>query len=219
MKTILSVQSHVASGYVGNRAAVFPLQLLGYDVMAVNTVQFSNHTGYGSWTGSVLSADHIRDVLEGLKRNGSLSKCEALLTGYMGSAEIGGILLETLEDMAPGALWLCDPVMGDVGRGFFVPDSQPPFFKDSALPRAGIVTPNQFELEYLSGRDIKTLDDALSACAALHEAGPEVVLVTSLYHDTLPEDRIALLASRKDGARFLATTPLLPLHPAPAGGG
>ncbi|PZO86644.1 MAG: pyridoxal kinase [Micavibrio aeruginosavorus] len=219
MKKILSIQSHVASGYVGNRAAVFPLQRLGYDVIAINTVQFSNHTGYGTWTGEVFGAAHIAAVLDGLAARGVLREVDALLTGYLGDPAVGDVILDARSKIAPDALWLCDPVMGDVGRGFFVKDGIPGFFKSRAVPKASIVTPNQFELEYLSGRAIGTLDDARDACRTVHEAGPEIVLLTSLIHHDTKDDTIQMLASAKSGAQFIVTTPRLPLDPAPNGAG
>ena len=82
MKRILSIQSHVASGYVGNRSAVFPLQRLGCEVNFINTVQFSNHTGYGKWTGEIFSAQHIQDVINGLWENGQIERLDAILSGY-----------------------------------------------------------------------------------------------------------------------------------------
>lgn len=219
MKHILSIQSHVAYGHVGNDAAVFPLQRLGYEVIAINTVQFSNHTGYGAWTGEVFSADHIRDVLLGLQANGALAKVDGILTGYLGDPAIGEIILETMDLLPAHALWLCDPVMGDVGRGFFVREGIPAFFRTRAVPKARIITPNQFELEYLTERAIHTLDDAREACRAAHAMGPEIVLLTSLIHGDTREDEIQMLASSNTGEQYVVTTPRLPLTPAPNGAG
>ena len=219
MKQILSIQSHVAFGYVGNRAAVFPLQRLGHDVIAINTVQFSNHTGYGDWTGDVYSAEQIEAILTGLGKRGVLEKVEGLLTGYLGDPAVGEIILSTLQKLSPSVTWLCDPVMGDVGRGFFVREGIPAFFKDRALPRAKIITPNQFELEYLAGTTIKKLEDARNACREIHETGPEIILLTSLIHEETRDDEIQMLASSKSGAQYLVTTPRLPLDPAPNGAG
>lgn len=219
MKQILSIQSHVAFGYVGNRAAVFPLQRLGHDVIAINTVQFSNHTGYGDWTGDVFSAEHVEKILAGLEKRGVLGKIDGLLTGYLGDPAIGEIILTTLQKLSPSVTWLCDPVMGDVGRGFFVKDGIPQYFKSRALPHARIITPNQFELEYLAGRQIETLEDARNACREIHEMGPETILLTSLIHSETRDDEIQMLASSKSGAQYLATTPRLPIAPAPNGAG
>lgn len=216
MKQILSIQSHVAFGHVGNAAAVFPLQRLGHEVIAINTVQFSNHTGYGDWTGQVFSADHISELFTGLEKRGALKSIDALLTGYLGDPAIGEIILSHLPKDVP---WCCDPVMGDVGRGFFVREGIPDFFKSRALPRARIITPNQFELEYLAGQTIQTLADARNACREIHEAGPEIILLTSLIHDEAKEDEIQMLASARSGEQYLVTTPWLPLDPAPNGAG
>ncbi len=219
MKTILSIQSHVAYGHVGNCAAVFPLQRMGHEVIAINTVQFSNHTGYGDWGGQVFGADHIRDILAGLKRRGVLDRVDALLTGYLGDFAIGDIILETLETLPASAVWLCDPVIGDVGRGVFVRDGIPDYFKYRALPCANIITPNQFELEYLTAHRIETLDHAKEACRIAHEMGPEVILLTSLIHDKTPKDRIEMMVSVKGGEFYTVSTPRLHFDVAPNGGG
>lgn len=216
MKTILSIQSHVAYGYVGNRAAVFPLQRMGYDVIAVNTVQFSNHTGYGEWRGEVFRAEHIADILGGIRARGV--SIDALLTGYMGDALIGEIVLKALDGFHIKT-YCCDPVMGDTGRGFFVREGIPEFFRDKALPHASILTPNQFELAYLAGHDIKTLEDAQNACKALHGRGAGMVLVTSLEHEGTRDDEIQMLASDPGGAQWIVTTPKLRLDPPPNGAG
>ncbi|WJH39978.1 pyridoxal kinase PdxY [Aliirhizobium terrae] len=219
MKQILSIQSHVAYGYVGNRAATLPLQRLGHEVSVINTVQFSNHTGYQKWTGEVFTAAHIENVLDGLESLGALEKMDALLTGYLGDPAIGDIILSVLDRLPKGVRWLCDPVMGDVGRGFFVRPGIPDYFRQKALARASIITPNQFELEYLAGRQILTLDDAKAACRMAHEMGPEIVLLTSLIHDATRDDEIQMLASAKSGEQFLVTTPRLMMDPAPNGAG
>jgi pyridoxine kinase len=219
MKRILSIQSHVAYGYVGNRAAVFPLQRLGFDVIAINTVQFSNHTGYGDWEGDAVSPDQILRLIEGLKRRGVMDQIDGLLTGYMGTPEIADTILSVAEQLPASATWLCDPVMGDVGRGFFARPGIPEFFKDQAIKNASIITPNQFELEHLTGRSITTLADAIAACDTMHEAGPEIVLLTSLIHNETKDDEIQMMASRKDGQRYIVTTPRLPLDPPPNGAG
>lgn len=217
MKRILSIQSHVAFGYVGNRAAVFPLQRLGHDVIAINTVQFSNHTGYGDWTGEVFPANHVQKILDGLQKRGVLKNIDALLTGYLGDPAVGEVILNI--PLPSSAIWLCDPVMGDVDRGMFVREGIPDFFKSRALPRANIITPNQFELEYLTGIEIKTLDNAREACRKAHAMGPHTILLTSLIHEGTKADEISLLASSKSGDQFVVTTPRLPLDPAPNGAG
>ncbi|CAO3423129.1 pyridoxal kinase PdxY [Azospirillum doebereinerae] len=221
MKTVLTIQSHVAYGYVGNRAAVFPLQRLGIDAIAVNTVQFSNHTGYGAWTGQVFTAEHIADIIDGIAARDALPACDAVLSGYMGDVGLGGVIVETaarVKAANPKAIYCCDPVMGDVGRGFFVRPGLPDFIKTHAVPAADLMTPNQFELEYLTDHKVVTLDDALSATAALRARGPGLVLVTSLTRHEAPADSIEMLVDTADGA-WLVATPRLALDPAPNGSG
>lgn len=221
MKTVLSIQSHVAFGYVGNRAAVFPLQRLGCDVIAVNTVQFSNHTGYGAWTGQVFTAEHIADVVDGVAARGVLPAVDAVLSGYMGDAALGQAIVGTaarVKAAGTGALYCCDPVMGDVGRGFFVRPGIPDFMKAHAVPAADIVTPNQFELEFLADRPVATMEDALAATAALRARGPRHVLVTSLTRRDAEPGAIEMLVDGPEGA-FVVATPRLPLDPAPNGAG
>ena len=213
MTAILSIQSSVAYGHVGNSAAVFPLQRLGIDVWPVLTVHFSNHTGYGSFRGPVLPADQIAEVLRGVEERGVLPGCDAVLSGYMGDVSLGHVVLDAVAKVKaanPRAVYCCDPVLGDVGRGFFVRPGLPEFMRDQAVPRADIVTPNQFELEFLAGRPIATLDDALAAARAVQATGPKIVLVTSLTRSDAPADAIEMLAVAPDGA-WIVATPRLPI--------
>jgi pyridoxine kinase len=210
---ILSIQSWVAYGHVGNASAVFPLQRLGAEVWAVNTVQFSNHTGYGAWRGQVFGAELIGDLVQGIEERGALPRCDAVLSGYMGDAAIGEAILGAVAKVRaanPAALWCCDPVIGDVGRGIFVRPGIPEFMRDRAVPLASIVTPNQFELEWLTGRQVVSLEDAKAAVAALHAKGPRTVLVTSLQVEDTPEDSVDLLAG-EDGRFWRVRTPKLPI--------
>ncbi len=210
---ILSIQSTVAYGHVGNSAAVFPLQRLGIEVWPVITVHFSNHTGYGAWRGPVLPADDIAEVIEGIGERGALPACDATLSGYMGDVSLGTVILEAAARVKAAngeALYCCDPVMGDLGRGFFVRPGIPEFMRDAAVPAADIITPNPFELEFLTGRSVDTLDHALAAADAARAMGPEIVLLTSLQRDGAPADTIELLAVSGDGA-WLVNTPLLPI--------
>lgn len=210
---ILSIQSAVAYGHVGNSAATFPLQRLGYEVWPVNTVLFSNHTGYGVWRGHVVALEHIREIVRGIEERGVFPRCRAVLSGYLGTAELGRAVLDTVAAVRrerPGALYACDPVMGDLGRGFFVQPGLPAFFRDHAVPAADIVTPNQFELAWLSGMEIASVDDALEACARVRAMGPGVVACTSL---TLPgqPDELAMLLDTASGA-WIVRTPRLPVE-------
>lgn len=221
MRTILTIQSHVAFGHVGNRAAVFPLERLGCEAIAVNTVQFSNHTGYGAWTGTVFPADHIAEIVAGIDARGGLAGCDAVLTGYMGDAALGDVVLDTLarvRALNPDALYCCDPVMGDVGRGFFVRPGIPEFFRDRAVPAADVITPNQFELEWLTGGRVADLAGALAATARARALGPRLVMVTSLTRADAPAGGIEVLLDTDEGA-WLVGTERLALDPAPNGAG
>jgi pyridoxine kinase len=210
---LLSIQSHVAYGHVGNSAAVFPLQRLGCEVWPIHTVQFSNHTGYGSWRGRVFEADSIRDVMDGIAARGVLGSCDGVLSGYVGAADTGEAILDAVAQVRaanPQARYCCDPVIGDVGRGVFVRPGIPEFMRQRMVPAANIVIPNQFELDLLSGRSSATLRDARAAVEAVRALGPRAVLVTSLHTDETPADNIDLLAC-DDAGCFRLRTPKLPI--------
>ncbi|MGM9320255.1 pyridoxal kinase PdxY [Deinococcus aquaticus] len=218
-QNILSIQSWVSFGHVGNAAAVFPLQRLGFEVWAIHTVQFSNHTGYGAWTGAVFPPEAVADLIDGIEARGVLPECGAVLSGYMGSEGTVAAVVDAVRRVRaanPEALYACDPVMGDVGRGVFVRPELPDLIAAQAIPEADIVTPNQFELELLTGRTVDTLEHALEAARALRErmraGGPRVVLLTSLVRSGAPGESIETLVVTDDGA-WLCRTPLLPLDP------
>jgi len=210
---ILSIQSHVAYGHVGNSAAVFALQRLGCEVWPVHTVQFSNHPGYGAWRGRVLPPDLIREVVNGIADCGVLAGCDGVLSGYVGALETGRAVLDAVGQAkrANGrALYCCDPVIGDVGPGIYVQADIPGFMRERAVPLCDVVTPNQFELDYLSGCTTPTVAAALAAIDALHALGPRAVLVTSLHTEETPDDAIDLVASDVAG-RCRLRTPKLPI--------
>jgi len=210
---ILSIQSHVAYGHVGNDAAVFSLQRMGVEVWPIHTVQFSNHTGYGNWKGRVFDSGMISEVMAGIEQRGVLGECNGVLSGYMGSVDIGAAILDAVAAVKranPAARYCCDPVIGDVGRGIFVREGIPQFIKDKAVPAADIITPNQFELDYLSTRASKTLRQARDAVKALRDLGPGAIMVTSLHTEETPDDSIDLLASDESGV-FKLRTPKLSL--------
>lgn len=222
MKTILSIQSHVAYGYVGNKAAVFPLQLMGFDVITINTVQFSNHTGYGSWTGQIFTDNHIADVLSGLEDRGIFPKIDAVLSGYLGDASLGHIITDTVQKIRvhnKDIIYCCDPVMGDIGRGLFVRDDIPSFFNEDALPCADIITPNLYELELLSGITITDIESVKKACNILHDLGPKIILLTSLHTEDSAENEISMFLSEKGKDRLITTTPKLDFETPPNGSG
>ena len=210
---LLSIQSHVAYGHVGNSAAVFPLQRMGVEVWPIHTVQFSNHTGYGNWQGRVFDAGLIREVMGGIEQRGALSECDGVLSGYMGGADVGAAILDAVAAVKranPSARYACDPVIGNAGRGIFVARGIPEFMKERAVPAADIITPNQFELDYLACCESRTLADVLAAVKIVHGLGPHAVLVTSLHTEDTPTETIDLLASDTTG-RFRLRTPKLPL--------
>jgi len=212
--TILSIQSSVAYGHVGNSAAVFPLQRIGVEVWPVNTVHFSNHTGYGAWRGMVLPAETVADIVQGIEERGVLHECDAVLSGYMGDASLGEVILDTFDRVKranPNAIYCCDPVMGDIGRGFFVRPGIPEFMRDRAVPAAAIITPNQFELEYLANRNVTNMESALASADQVMACGPSVVLVTSLRRRDASGDRIEMLVVDSNEA-FTIETPLLPVN-------
>jgi pyridoxine kinase len=210
---ILSLQSHVAYGHVGNSAAVFALQRIGVEVWPIHTVQFSNHTGYATARGHAFNAAHIRELTQGLRERDVLGKCDGVLSGYVGSAEVGAAILAAVAEVKlanPNAVYCCDPVIGDVERGAFVKPEVADFMCAVAVPAADIVTPNHFELEQITGYTARNLPDALAAIDALRNLGPKTVLVTSLMTDETPADAIDLATCDAAG-RHRLRTPKLPV--------
>lgn len=210
---VLSIQSHVAYGHAGNSAAVFPLQRLGHEVYPVLTVTFSNHTGYGSTRGPLIAPADIAEVILGIEERGVFPQVDAVLSGYQGGESVGEVILDAVGRVKaanPRALYCCDPVMGDVGRGFFVREGIPEFMRDEVVPHADIVTPNQFELEFLVGRPVATQDQLVGAAEELRGRGPKVVLVTSTMTDDTPDGSIQMTCVTDAGA-WVVTTPLLPM--------
>ncbi len=208
---VLSIQSHVAYGHVGNASAVFALQRLGVEVWPVHTVQFSNHTGYGAWRGRIFDGASVDEVVDGIADRGVLDRCDAVLSGYLGSADIGHAVVGAVTKVRaarPGAVYCCDPVIGDVGRGVFVRPGILELLRDVAVPVADVVTPNHFELDALSGMTTRSLASVKEAVAAVQALGPRTVLTTSLVAEDTPEDAVDLLASAQ-GRHFRVRTPRL----------
>ena len=211
--SILSIQSSVAYGHVGNSAAVFPLQRLGVEVWPVHTVHFSNHTGYGAWRGPLLAADDVRDVITGIEERGVLGQVDAVLSGYQGGEDIGGVILEAVERVKaanPAAIYACDPVMGNAKSGCFVHPAIPVLLRERVVPRADLITPNQFELGYLTDTDPHTLEETIASVEAARTMGPSTVLVTSVLRPDAPEETVEMLAVHGDTA-WIVQTPLLPM--------
>jgi pyridoxine kinase len=216
---VLSIQSSVAYGHAGNSAAVFPLQRLGHDVVAVHTVHFSNHTGYGATRGPLHTPAEVASVLEGIAERGVLPTIDAVLSGYLGDPEMGTVVLAAVASVKaanPAAIYCCDPVMGDVDQGFFVRPGIPEFFRDLVLPHTDVLTPNHFELEFLSGSSLPSLASVLEAADGLRGQGPHVVLVTSVLHPDIPAGHLDTVVVSDDGA-WAVTTPILPIVTAGTG--
>lgn len=221
---VLAVQSHVVHGYVGNRAATFPLQLLGIEVDAVNSVQFSNHTGYPHFKGQRLQGSELLELVHGLELNNLLTAYTHLLTGYIGSVSFLESTLAVharLKAVNPNLLYVCDPVMGDLlddGREkLYVPEELVKIYRERVLPLADVIKPNQYECELLTGRKLRSQQDALDACELLHARGPRLVVITSLYygaHHVHGGHELHIVGSErcKDGRRqrVLITVPRLP---------
>lgn len=215
---VLSIQSSVVFGHVGNTSAVFPLQRLGAEVWAIDTVQFSNHTGYGVWTGTAASGDEVAALVAGVAARGVLGACDGVLSGYMGSAGVGEAIADAVRRVKaanPAALYCCDPVIGDDGEVYVRPGIDV-FIRDVALGLADITTPNQFELGHLTGLPCGNLGEAKAAVAAMQALGPRTVLVTSLEVDDTPAGCIDLLVGAGNGFHRLRT-PKLAINASGAG--
>lgn len=218
---ILSIQSHVAYGHVGNSVAGFPLQRMGREVWAVHTVMFAAHAGYGPPAGPIFSPQTVRDVVDGLEGMGKFHLCKAVLSGYLGDAALGEAVLDAVTKVKrvnAEALYCCDPVMGDAAPGLYVRDNIPDFMRNRAIPASDIATPNLFELELLTGQQVMDVDTAVAACRSLLAMGPDLVLLTSLEHDGTANGMIEMMAVTETGAWRVAT-PKFELDPAPNGAG
>ncbi len=210
MPTVLSLQSRVAYGHVGNAASVFALQRLGIEAWALDTVAFSNHTGHGQWRGAAVPAAVIAELFDGIAALGVLPQIDAVLSGYLGDAATGPVLVDIIARVRaanPAALVCIDPVIGDTDTGSYVTDGIAEFFRDEALALADIAAPNQWELEFLTGARIGSLAAAIDAASALRERGPGIVLVTSQGADPAT---VTMLAAGPDGA-WAVETPRLPV--------
>lgn len=203
MKNILAIQSHVVFGHAGNSAAEFPMRRLGANVWSLNTVQFSNHTQYGKWTGSVMPASHLSDIVQGIADIGQLKRCDAVLSGYLGSAEQGEHILSIVrktKEANPQAKFFCDPVMGHPEKGCIVAPGVAEFHTRYALPASDIIAPNLIELEILSGHAVNSVDEAVSTARELIAKGPEIVLVKHLARAAYQQDRFEMLLVTADEA-------------------
>ncbi len=210
---VLSIQSAVAYGHVGNSAAVFPLQRIGVEVLPVYTVNFSNHTGYGAWRGPLIAPADVADVILGIEERGVFPSIDVVLSGYQGSEGIGDVILDAVARVKaanPSAVYACDPVMGNAASGCFVAPAIPVLLRERVVPQADIITPNQFELGFLTGTEPTDLESTLASVDRARAMGPSTVLVTSVERPDAPEGTIEMLAVTADGA-WIVQTPRIPM--------
>jgi pyridoxine kinase len=209
---VLSIQSAVAHGHVGNSAAVFPLQRIGVEVVPVPTVNFSNHTGYGAWRGPLIPPSDVAEILLGVQERGVFPQVDVVLSGYQGGVGIGDVIVDTVRRVKaanPSALYACDPVMGNAKSGCFVAPEIPVLLRDRVVPVADIITPNQFELGFLTGTEPAGIESTLAAADLARAMGPSTVLVTSVERPGREDGVIEMLVVDDAGA-WLVSTPLLP---------
>ncbi|WP_261163782.1 pyridoxal kinase PdxY [Microbacterium sp. Marseille-Q6965] len=210
---ILSIQSAVAYGHAGNSAAVFPMQRIGVEVLPVYTVNFSNHTGYGAWRGPVMDPKDVADVITGVEERGAFGELDAVLSGYQGSEGIADVIIDAVARVKaanPAAVYSCDPVMGNSKSGCFVAPAIPDLLRDKVVPVADIITPNQFELGFLTGTEPDTIESTLDSADLARAMGPRTVLVTSVERPDREDGTIEMMAIDDEGA-WIVQTPYLPM--------
>ena len=218
---LLAIQSHVVFGHAGNSAAVFPMQRVGVNVWPLNTVQFSNHTQYGQWTGEVLAPEQIPALVDGIATIGELGNCDAVLSGYLGSAAQGRAILTgvaRIKAVNPNALYLCDPVMGHPEKGCIVPAEVSDFLLDEAVAVADVLCPNQLELDSFCGRRAESLEDCVAMARSLLARGPKAVLVKHLAYPGRKAEDFEMLLVTAEGSWHLQR-PLLAVARQPVGVG
>jgi pyridoxine kinase len=212
---VISIQSQVAFGHVGNSAAVFPMQIHGIDVIAVPTTLLSNRPGYETIRGRVLEAQLVADLLLGIEERGAVETAKVILSGYLGSAETANVVADFVtraKARNPALLYACDPVLGDRDRGLFVRADIPPLVRDRLCPLADIITPNHFEFEWLSGARATTTDQVIAQARALEARAPSTIVVTSAELGDTPAEEIETLAIERSQA-WRVRTPKLPISP------
>ncbi len=211
MVQILSIQSSVSYGFAGNSVVVFALRRLGVDVWPVFTVNFSNHTGYGAWRGDVMTPGQVAEIVQGIDERGHLADIDVVMSGYQGAPPMGRAILDALEltrERNAAAQYFCDPVMGDVDRGFYAVEGIPEFMRAEVVPRADVVTPNLFELEYLTGTKPGSLTEVVSAVETLRSMGPTTVLVTSVVGERFGADCMRMI-TQDDHGTWVVETPMI----------
>jgi pyridoxine kinase len=216
---VISIQSQVVHGHVGNSAAVYPMQAAGVTVAAVPTAILSNHPHYPTMRGRVLDVGLVTDLLRGVEERGLIERAAVLVTGYLGSPEIAERVAH-FAAMAvqrnPGLVYLCDPVMGDDDLGVFVADGMTEIFRDRLVPLASIVTPNQFELELLAERTARDVDGLLAAGRIIVDRGCPAVLATGCTLADTSAGQVETILCQA-GALSRIATPRLPIRPCGTG--
>ncbi|ODT39051.1 MAG: pyridoxal kinase [Microbacterium sp. SCN 71-17] len=210
---VLSIQSAVAFGHVGNSAAVFPLQRIGVEVLPVYTVNFSNHTGYGAWRGPLISPADVADVITGIEERGVFGEIDVILSGYQGGEGIADVIIDAVARVKkanPDAVYACDPVMGNAKSGCFVAPAIPELLRERVVPVADILTPNQFELGFLTGTEPGSIESTLESADLVRARGPRTVLVTSVERPDREPDTIEMMVVDDAGA-WIVQTPLIPM--------
>ncbi|MBR0692928.1 pyridoxal kinase PdxY [Bradyrhizobium lablabi] len=216
---VISIQSQVAFGHVGNSAATFPIQIHGIDVIAVPTTLLSNRPGYPTIRGEVLDAKLVADLLRGVEERGAVETCNMILSGYLGSAEIASVVADFVgraKEKNQALRYCCDPVLGDRDRGLFVRADIPALVRDLLCPLADVITPNHFEFEFLCGAKTRTAGQMTAAARALMARGPSTIVVTSAELADVPEGAIETLAVERAEA-WRVRTPRLPISPSGTG--
>jgi pyridoxine kinase len=217
--SVISIQSQVAFGHVGNSAAVFPMQTHGIDVIAVPTTLLSNRPGYPTIRGRVLDAQLVADLLQGIEERGAVDTCKVILSGYLGSPEIAAVVADFVaraKERNPALLYACDPVLGDRDRGLFVQADIPPLVRDRLCPLADIITPNHFEFEWLCGAKATTIEEVIAQAQSFQARGPSTIVVTSAELTDTPDGEIDTLAVERSREMFKVwrvRTPKLPIGP------
>ncbi|GAA1320331.1 pyridoxal kinase PdxY [Leucobacter albus] len=211
---MLSIQSSVSYGHVGNSAAVFPLQRIGVEVMPVYTVAFSNHTGYGAWRGPMLTGTDVREIVTGIEERGGLEGVDAVLSGYQGGDDIGDAILDAVDRVkhhSPNAIYACDPVLGNATSGCHVAPEVQNLIRDRVVPHADLITPNQFELGFITNTNPTTLESTLESVDRVRELGPSTVLVTSVQRPERADDNVMEMLAVTGDEAWIIETPKLPL--------
>lgn len=190
---VISIQSQVVYGHVGNSAALFPMQAAGLEVAAIPTVVFSNTPDYPTLRGRALPPDFFSDLLQGARERGLPQRADFILTGYIGSPDIALMVADFVAEakaLNPRLLYLCDPVMGDAGPGLYVPETVAGILRDRLLPMADIATPNPFELGWLTGHSLASLGDLHTARQRLPVSPDARLVVTGCALDDTPPGHI-----------------------------